>query len=100
QPMGHARAQLVENVFHSGCFRPFKGKTGGAFVSSSTELLRDGSHIDRTLAADGDAYALVGSFTKKHRHLDPRNSERIVDQAFAIFVEVAVFFRETANERI
>src|SRR6185437_1850454 len=85
--MRHARAQLVEDAFNSGCFRAFEGKTSGAFVSSSTELLRDGSHIDRALAADGDAYALVGSFTKKHRYLDPRNSKRIVDQAFAIFVE-------------
>ena len=76
-----------QNAVFSRCDGTFNGKSAGALMSAAAKTPGDPGHVHRTLAADAHANASIRHFAEKHRQLDSRNAKRIVDQAFAVFVQ-------------
>src|SRR3954470_15537886 len=88
----HFPAQLCQHALCRGFDWALGGKAAGAFMSAAAKPLRDFRHVYRALAADADPDTLMRHFAEKDRHFNAGDTQRVIDEAFAIFIERAKAF--------
>ena len=66
-------------------------------MTTASEALRHGGHVQLTFAAHADAKAAIAKFAKEGSHLDSMDRECIVHQAFAIFLQGATVLHLLAS---
>src|SRR5713226_6340721 len=79
------RPQAIDNSRHGNVQRSIERAAAGAFVAATAEMLGHGRDIHFSFAAETDAVALIGKFTKEDGDLHVSHGECIVDQPLAIF---------------
>src|SRR5689334_19131424 len=85
-------AEFIENGFQRCCERSSDCASTGATVSAAAKAFCDCSHVDLTLAAQAHAIAAIGEFAKEQCHLNTVNTECIIDDSLAIFLQSSTAF--------
>src|SRR5260370_40925995 len=75
----------MESAGRGTAQRPTARPAAGEFVAAPAEMLCHRRDLHFSSAAETDAVALIGKFTKEDGDLHISHGERVVDQTLAIF---------------
>ena len=66
--------------------RAVEGASAGVTVAASAKAFGDGRYIDCALAAQREPDAMISQLAHEDGHIDPGDSDGVVDEAFAVFL--------------
>ena|SRR5947207_11110216 len=82
-------AELRKNQFERSGQRSRNGATTGTNMAAAAKLLSYSSYVDLTFTAKTHTVAPVRELTKEERNFHALDSERVINQTFAILFEAA-----------
>src|SRR6516165_496301 len=85
----HALANFAGDEFARSIERSVNGVSGRRMVSAAAEALGDRGDIDSALAAQADAEIAIHHLAEEHCDINALDTEGIVRQPFAIFIDSA-----------
>src|SRR5580692_10379914 len=81
-----AEPKLCQQAFDGERQGAVDGAAAGALVSAAAEGFGNSRHVYQAFAAQADAIAPIRLFAEEQRYFDALNRERVIHQAFTIFV--------------
>src|SRR5690348_2985326 len=85
----HTAAQVGKDLLYRCGKRTFKREAGSTFMTAAAPLFGNFSYIDAAFAADAYPDSFPGQLAEEQRNLNAGDSQGIVHQPFAVFVESA-----------